>query len=133
MKKIFIIALFCITNITLAETPHEMVDRFLLKVDESPQEAVNEIIKNGPLASPRLQMNIGSLGNQIALAIQVSGNKIDTPPEKLKEQDISNYMKHMVYVQKYEVMPITWYFSFYKPHNEWILQSIYLNTDLPNL
>lgn len=131
MKRLIFIFLLCITNITLAKMPEEMVEAFLSKVDHAPREALDEIIKNGPLDNPRLQTTMRDLGIKIPLAMQIIGEKIETPPEKIKESNISDSMKRLIYVQKYEIMPMVWYFNFYKARNNWTLQAIYFNTEIP--
>ena len=133
MKKLLILALLPLMNITIAKTSDEMATKFLSKINETPQEAMDEIIKDGPLASPIMQVSVNTMSNQVTFMIPQTGKKIDVPAQKLAERDISDSMKQIIYMQKYEKMPVIWYFSFYKANDDWTLQKIFFNTDIPVL
>ncbi len=105
-----------------AQTPSESADVFLAQVATAKSdEAIDTLFAASGIADLKPQA-ITALKGQIKMAMGLYGKSIGF--EKAREENISPSVKRLVYIQKFENLPVAWEFYFYKPKDTWIINSL---------
>jgi hypothetical protein len=114
----------------LAQTPSERVEKFLSMVVSEPEKAIDEIFSGSGMAELKPQ-SIQAMKSQTKAAMAFYGKPLGI--EKALEEDISPSLKHLVYIQKFELYPVAWDIYFYKAKDAWSINSITFNDQVAPL
>lgn len=120
--RLLVVFLSLISVCAYANSPSTMTESFLSMVAINPAKATDELMRGSALeAQPQA---IAAMKVQLASAISIYGNPLGF--EKVSEQEISPSLRRLVYIQKYESLPMGWEFYFYRARDRWfVIQFIY--------
>jgi hypothetical protein len=105
-----------------AQTPSERVEEFLRQVTTSESDkAMDRLFAGSGFAESKPQ-DIVTLKSQTKMAMGLYGLPLGI--EKIREEDLSPSLKRLVYLQKFEKYPVAWEFYFYKPKDDWVINTL---------
>ena len=105
-----------------AQTPSESADAFLKQVATPESDAAIDTLFSGSGISDLKPQAITALKGQIKMAMGLYGTPIGF--EKAREEDISPSVKRLIYIQKFDNLPVAWEFYFYRSKNAWIINAL---------
>jgi hypothetical protein len=123
MKRLVLaFALAFASAASFAQTPSESADAFLKQVATPKSDAALDSLFVGSGMAELKPQAITTLKGQIKMAMALYGTPLGL--EKVQEEDISPSVKRLVYIQKFENLPVAWEFYFYKPKDTWIINTL---------
>jgi hypothetical protein len=99
-----------------------MVEQFLQQVTTSQSDQAFDKLFAGSGFAEQKPQELAMVKTQTKSAMSLYGKPIGF--EKIREDDLSPSVKRLVYVQKFEGLPVAWEFYFYKPHEAWLINTI---------
>lgn len=122
MKR-FVLALFAFaSSVACAQTPSESVETFLQRVATPESDSAVEKLFAGSGIIQLKPQTIITFKGQIKMAMGLYGTQ--TGIEKVREDDISPSLKRLIYIQKFEDLPVAWEFYFYKRKDMWVINTL---------
>ncbi|HEX6591985.1 MAG TPA: hypothetical protein VF050_08300 [Moraxellaceae bacterium] len=129
LRSVFILSLL-LPSLCLAQTPSERTEKFLKLVVTEPDKAIDEVFAGSGIAELKPQA-IQAMKSQTKAAMAFYGVPLGV--EKVLEEDISPSVKHLVYIQKFELYPVAWDIYFYKAKDNWVVNGIIFNDQIAPL
>ena len=122
-------ALFALVALdAAAQSPNDRVEAFLNAIPKEPDAAVDKLFhgsreekispKSGEQLKARLRTSIPVLGRYSGL-------------EKISEKDLTQSLRRLVYLQKFETVPALWVIYLYRTGpNEWVINTLNFTVNL---
>ena len=140
MKHLFVsmLVILIFTNVLHADTLTSLSDTkelsnraaSLLAKDKT-KEAVSLFKPYWPLPPTEIDMLILKIQNQTSMISSRFGKVVGF--EFLKQQQVGKCFVRYIYILKYENHAMRWLFTFYKPQNKWLVNSVYFDDKLSEL
>ena len=111
-----------LSNLAFAASPDEKAQLFFKTLNSGQiEKAIDDIFKGSGMAEQKPQA-ITAMKSQVKVALGVYGEVIGL--EKVREEKLTPSVTRIVYIQKFNNLPIIWEMMFYKPKKNWFLTQI---------
>jgi hypothetical protein len=130
MKKLSIVALLILlvsasTSYADDNTPAQMAETFFQTVEKGQVSlAYDQLFVNSSIPASKPQA-VQLLKTQTQTAMTLYGKILAV--EKIREEHFGQSIVRLVYILKFNAVPTTWEFYFYKPKNTWFMVDITFN------
>ncbi|MGY0505387.1 hypothetical protein [Luteimonas sp. e5] len=128
MKYVIAAVLALVSTSAFCQNPATDAEALLKAIQDGNAAESIESVFEGTVIQRRNPASIQSVKGQVENLFKAYG----TPRgyEKACEKDLSPSYKRLVYLQKFDDLPIAWQFYYYKPGNEWTLTNLRFNDNV---
>lgn len=117
-----------LTHSAAAQTPQQMVERFLTGIQQGKiSESYDQLFVGSTILASKPQA-VSTLKHQTKTGLPLYGKILGY--EKVHNEQFSNSLARLVYILKLERHPTIWQFYFYKPGSQWVLINVKFNDQL---
>jgi hypothetical protein len=100
-----------------ANTPPEIAEKFLLALAVDSAKATDDLLVGSELE--KQPQAVFAMKTQLATIKPMYGKPLGI--ERVLDQEISPSLRRLVYIQKYQSLPMAWEFYFYRAGKFWVV------------